>query len=300
MIWIEERDMEQNERTRFFHVCTDGTVLPWMFKDNQDFIAGMNRIGICKVIAQVNVYDYTLMDNHVHFLLNGEIAECKKFIDKYKTLTGKWNAHKYGISRHLKDLPTSIIPLRTEDDILETAAYIDRNSVMAGFKGLPSEYPWGSSCLMFRNDIQNTRKYKYLKDFSENQLRNILNTRVLLPDDWRVDDSGMIDHTCYTEYRKMEKLFASPVRYLYFLTKKLEGKINITLAHGQKAFIPDKELRAIVENLAIRHFGTGDIKSLNVNARLTIARKLRYEYASSVKQIGRMVYLDPEMLKGFV
>ena len=32
----------------------------------------------------------------------------------------------------------------TEEEILEVAAYIDRNSIVAGFNGLPSEYPWGS------------------------------------------------------------------------------------------------------------------------------------------------------------
>jgi hypothetical protein len=31
-----------------------------------------------------------------------------------------------------------------------------------------------------------------------------------------------------------------------------------------------------------------------------IARELRYNYASTVKQIGRMLGLDPEVLKGFI
>ena len=61
--------MEHYDRSGFFHVCTDGTVLPWMFKDQQDFIAGINRIGICKIISGVYVFVFTLMDNHVHFLL---------------------------------------------------------------------------------------------------------------------------------------------------------------------------------------------------------------------------------------
>ena len=202
--------------------------------------------------------------------------------------------------KHIKELPTSIIPLRSDEDILETAAYIDRNSVMAGFKGLPSEYPWSSSYLMFRNDKLDIKSYRHLREFSENQLRELIKTRVSLPGDWRIDDSGMIDPACFTEFKKMESMFASPVRYLYFLSKKLEGKINLALEHGQKTFIPDKEMRPIAEKLALKHFGTEDIKELNVNARLTIARKLRYEYASTVKQIGRMVCLDPEMLKDFV
>ena len=292
--------MEHYDRSGFFHVCTDGTVLPWMFKDQQDFIAGINRIGICKIISGVHVFVFTLMDNHVHFLLYGEITRCKAFINRYKTLTGKWISHKYGISKHLKDLPVSIIPLRSDEDILETAAYIDRNSVMAGFRGLPSEYPWSSAGLMFRNDTHDIRNHRFLRDFSENQLRDLIKTRVPLPADWRIDKSGKIDPACFTEFRKMESMFVSPVRYLFFLNKKSEGKINLTLTSGQKSFIPDKDMRPIAEKLALKHFGTENIKTLNVNARLTIARKLRYEYASTVKQISRMVHLDPEVLKDFI
>lgn len=293
--------MEQNDRFRFFHVCTDGTVLPWMFKDSLDFIAGINRIGVCKIVSKASVYAYSLMDNHVHFLLYGEITMCKIFIDRYKTLTGKWILHKYGIHGHIKELPTSIIPIKTNESVLETAAYIDRNSIIAGFKGLPSDYPWGSSYLMFRNDAQSIVRHRYIKDFSGYELRNMMKTRVSLPADWRIFENGMIDPACFTEYHKMESLFSSPIRYLYFLTKKLEGKIDLTISSdGQKAFIPDKELRLFTEKLSLQLFGTENIRSLNVNARLTIARKLRREYASTTKQISRMVYLDSEMLKGFV
>ena len=300
MLMIEERDMEQYDGSGFFHVCTDGTVLPWMFKDQQDFIAGMNRIGICVVISGAEVLDFSLMDNHVHFLMYGKISRCKKFIDRYKTLTGKWISNKYGISGHMKELPASIIPLRTEEEILETAAYIDRNSVMAGFKGLPSEYPWGSSCLMFRRIQTESRSFKCMKEYSGNQLREMIRTRVQLPEDWKIDENGMIDPACFTGYSKMEKIFVSPVRYLYFLSRKLEGKINTSLTHGQKTFMPDKELRPVVEDIALKFFNTKDIKSLNVKSRLSIARKLRKDYASTVKQIARMVYLDPDALKDFI
>lgn len=47
-------------------------------------------------------------------------------------------------------------------------------------------------------------------------------------------------------------------------------------------------------------FGENDIKMLGVNSRLMLARKLRYEYASTVKQISRMLHLDMELLKGYV
>lgn len=290
--------MEGRERKGFYHVCTDGTVLPWMFKDTKDFIAGVNRIGICKVLSGVLVWTFSLMDNHAHFLLYGSRAMCKMFIDKYKLLTGKWISWKYKEPRFIKELPASIIYLKTEEDILETAAYIDRNSVVAGFSGLPSEYPWASSSVMFK--VRRKENCRCLKEFSPNQLRDMLKTRVALPGEWTVDDQGMINPECFTELQKMENLFKTPIRYLYFVTKKLEGKIDVALSQGHKTFIPDKDLRPITTELCIKTFQTDDIRRLDVKSRLVLARILRSEYASSPKQIARMLYVDADLLKGFI
>ena len=294
---VQER-MERGERTGFYHVCTDGTILPWMFKDDEDFIAGINRIGICKVISGAWVWAYTLMDNHVHFLLYGTLKTCKTFIDKYKLLTGKWISHKYGLLQYLKGLSASVIALNTEEDILETAAYIDRNPIVAGFKGLPSEYPWSSSCLLFKE--KRVKSGKCLKAFSHNQLRDLLKTRIILPEDWWVNDHGMMDPRCFTEVHKLESLFRTPVRYIYFVSKKLEGKIDLALSQGQKTFLQDKDLRPITAELCLKNFGSDNVRKLDVKSRLVLARILRRDYASTPKQIARMLYLNADILKGFI
>ena len=69
---------------------------------------------------------------------------------------------------------------------------------------------------------------------------------------------------------------------------------------GTRTFLPDKELRVIVGKLALELFGEADLRMLSVNSRIKLAKKLRYEYASTVKQISRMLHLDAEILKGFV
>ena len=282
----------------FYHVCTNGTVLPWMFQDVDDFIAGVNRIGICKVISEVDVWTYTLMDNHVHFLLYGYRTMCKKFIDKYKLLTGKWISHKYNQPKHIKDVPASIIPLKTEEDVLETIAYIDRNAIVAGFRRLPSEYPWSSSQMMFRE--KRSCEERRLGAFSRNQLRSVLKTRVILPDHWAVDERGMLNPEYFIEWQKVEELFKTPIRYVYFVSKKLEGKIDLAISNGQKTFIADKDLRLITKGLALKMFSTEDVRRLDVKSRLVLAKILRRDYASYPKQIARMLYLNAEVLDGFI
>ena len=290
--------MWSSDKPSYFHICTDGNAVPWIFQDDEDFIAGVNRIGICSIISKTETVAYTLMDNHGHFIMYGTLLECKQFINTYKVVTGKHISRKYKINNPLRDLPVEIIPIKNEEELAATIAYLDRNSVVAGFKFLPSEYPWGSARYMFREcavDIKSRR----LGDIGLNEKRRLLRTRLPLPDDWEIDCHKMlVPVKSFLNIARLENIFKTPIRYNYFLAKKLEGSIE--MAQGLKTFLPDKELRPVAAQISMALFGTTDIRSLNVKSRLRVARELRHAYAATVKQISRMVYMDPESLNGFI
>ena len=56
----------------------------------------------------------------------------------------------------------------------------------------------------------------------------------------------------------------------------------------------------MVAKIARELYGVESVRELDVNARLRLARKLRYEFASTIKQISRMVHLDKAALEGFL
>lgn len=322
-----------------------------MFKDTWDFVQGVNRAAICSYLTGVQLYSFVLMDNHVHFVCCGTQPACKDFINKYKNLSGKYISAKYGNKRYLKGLDSKIIPILSQESLMETICYIDRNPIAAGFGALPTEYLWGSSRYLFREDGQpspgngNTRVssaivhqypqrevqdgrmvpqrnlsnehdalvmhpylqrggqysgYRKLGDLTVRERWQCLGSRAELPSDWVIDENGMILPWNFLQLREVEVLFKTPNRYLYYLSKKLEGKVDELLSSGHSTFIPDKFLRPIVSRIALEMYGAGDLDSLGVNARMTIARKLRYEYAATVKQISRMLYLNAEVLKGYI
>lgn len=288
----------------YFHICTDGKAIPWMFQDDEDFIKGINRIGICIIKTGINVVAFVLMDNHLHFVLWGTMPECKKFITLYKRLTGIWILQKYGIGDYLHGLPTEIIRLESEESLANTIAYIDRNPLIAGYRYMPGEYPWGSSRYMFR-DNNNTDANPHFSEreistFTRREQKSILRSNIIVPSDWKVNEFGMLNPRSFIDVSGLEAYFKSPMRYSYFLSKKLEGAIEQEFKSSQKTFIPDKELRVIVNQLVKELYGVNGISRLGVNERLYIARKLRYDYASTLKQISRMVLLDKSALEGFI
>lgn len=289
--------MKNSDSAAYYHVCTDGNALAWMFKDTEDFIAGVNRIGICAFETCIQIIAFILMDNHVHFVLYGTLPKCKEFITRYKTLTGKWISSKYQLKEYLKHLPSEFILIESEEQLLDTIAYIDRNSIVAGGRYLPSEYPWGSARYMFRE--KRIPCGRHISEMSKKEVHESLNTWSTLPEDWMVDDQGMlIPERCFINIDFIEGLFRSPTRYLYHLSRKLEGKIE--MQQGIRAFIPDKELRPVTEELAKKLFGKSKVKDLDFNSKILLARKLRYDYASTPKQISRMLSMDSEILSKFI
>ena len=289
--------MKSSESEEYYHVCTDGKALDWMFKDREDFINGINRIAICSIESNVTVKAYTLMDNHAHLVMRGKLQQCKDFIIRFKTQTGRWISSKYNIKNHLKHLPTQLIHIKDEEQLLETIAYLDRNSIVAGYCSLPSEYPWSSAKYLFKSSGGGTAGRRIL-DYSKREIKELLHTWAKLPDHWIVDDEGMICPENFLDIKSIEVLYKSPLRYLYYLSKKLEGKIE--MQQGTSTFIPDKELRPIIESISKQFFDKRPIKELDFNSRLLLARKLRYNYAATIKQIARMVHLDVDTLSKFM
>lgn len=287
----------------YYHICTDGNAIPWMFQDDEDFIAGINRIALCILKNYVEIIAFILMDNHVHFVLYGTALQCKKFINSYKMLTGKWIHNKYGLKDYLRLLPTEMISISDEETLLNTLAYIDRNSIVAGYRYMPSEYPWGSARYMFRDkehEYQQESDFKPLAQLPLSKQRSLLKTRAKVPGEWYVDSRGMISPSSFMDFSRIENIFRTSTRYSYFLAKKLEGQVEMQLSKSRKVFIPDKELRQIVRKIAHDTYRTEDVRSLDVKSRLAIAKRLRYDYASTLKQISRMVCLTDDLLKGFV
>ena len=288
-----------DELKSYFHVCTDGNRLPWMFQDAEDFRYAVNRLAVGTIVFDVSLLSYVLMDNHIHLVLRATMHQCRQFVNSFKKIFGKWIRTKYGVSGHLRDLPTSIIPIRDKETLLETIAYIDRNAIVAGYRFLPGEYLWGSARYMFKDrTLRSCSSVKRISEFKSFELRELIKTHEQLPSHWEVDEHGMIMPCCFLDVDFLERIFVSPIKYLYYLSRKLEGKVE--MLQGVKAFIPDREMRVITRNLVQERFGTHHVRQLDFKSKIAIARKLRFNYASTVKQISRMLEMDPEALSEFI
>lgn len=281
----------------FYHVCTDGLSRSILFRDRYDYIDGMNDIPICAIAEAIKVYCFCLMSNHVHFILKGDESRCISFLRKYKRLRSLRNRSRYGTECKIAG-PSDISVKKIEDAEyrLTAMAYVMRNPLAAGIQVMPCQYPWSSSSLYFsyRSDI--VHGYGRLSELGKVQACRVLKTRTKLPDSYLIREDGLIWPGCYVEYKAAERLFGSPRRLLYYLSRNLDMENELDGGIIAKARYSDTELAVSAESVCFARFHQKDPHALTIENRYQLARELHRRYGASARQIARVIGMDAQIL----
>lgn len=86
----------------FFLISTDHLCEQLWFKDDEDFKAGMNFVAILAFVTGITVLSFSLMSNHVHFVVQATWEEAGAFINRFKQLYAFYYRKKYGIKKFLR------------------------------------------------------------------------------------------------------------------------------------------------------------------------------------------------------
>lgn len=100
----------------------------------------------------------------------------------------------------------------------------------------------------------------------------------------------------YVRYREFEKMFGSPKRLLYYLSRNMDYEMEIRTGIVAKARYRDGELTASLDALSQEIFGK-IYSSVRIEDRIRIARELRKRYGAPVSQVARVVGLDAGILR---
>lgn len=274
----------------YFHISTDGRSSSVLFRDTSEFVAGMNRIYFALASTNLVLLAFCLMDNHVHFVLYGEEDQCWTFIHRYKQLTGKWLQHHSGEVRSLDAMVPDVKPIPDQDYLMNVIIYDIMNPTKAFMPFIPTGYRWSSAGLYFADNSLLPLDHKKAGDFSEAQKRRLFGTKVSVPEDFLIGPDGMIWPGCYTDYAFVERLFGKPMTMIDRMTKSVEYQINMDMAEG-KLSLPDAELLQKAKGLARQIFGAKSIGDLDVDQRISLARRLKITTKASYKQISRVVQM---------
>lgn len=285
-----------------WHFYTDGDAVDAMFMDEEDFIAGMNRIFVLVKSFSIVILAFTLMDNHIHFVLYGSFEDSNRFIHEYLRRTSICLMSRHGFKNKLLDIPVSHQPV-TDDLYLKTViCYTVKNASTAGLAFNALDYPWSSGPLYFRQgglwsspawmsklpilegNILDKRKYLKSRNVPEGSIHTFGN--LVFPGE-------------YVSYEIVEKIFRTHKSYNYFLAKCKESDVDSKGGHLSMLSMPIQELRQHRKEICMELYGIQDMRAIDISKRLRIARTLNSRYSCSPKQIAKVCGLVYSEVKGF-
>ena len=286
----------------FYHLFSDGFRTEVLFEDKQSFISGMNITALCFLKCHVKILAFCLMDNHIHFILYGTMDDCKHFMNKFIHRYGIWYSNRYS-GKKSETIDFDIKIIEDEKYLLNSISYVLRNSIAAGYSFCVEDYQWSSGGLYFRMPERlnnSTSGWKKTSDISLREQRRIFQTQDELPSEWKITPEGYIWPGNYVDYKEVEKLFRTPKSFIYFMGHSKEEDINIILGINESVFLPDMELREKAVTHCFILFQTTNLRCLDAQRRIRLAKELRKEYRCSAKQIARIIHLDPRFIKELV
>lgn len=281
-----------------FHVYSDGTRLEVLFETEEDSIFGMNLIPVVAYKCGLTVLSLEIMKTHFHTILRGSAMNIQKFKGELKRLLVK-----YFISTGRREIVDGSIwieadAIKTEEELRRKIIYVFRNCTEAGFPYLPENYRWGPGPVYCQKHP--AVKYKKIGLLSAREQSRLFRTNIVLPQDWEVDDCGMLVPASYIDLQFIHgRVFSSPRQFIAFLNVKKNDLIEMEAADAKKFMRRREEdvIRKEVNTLAKLKYGV-PVKKLRQVARVEIATEIwKSRKTYSIKQLARLTGLNADLLR---
>ena len=280
---------------KYYLITTDHLEDSLWFRDNEDFVTGMNMVAVQASMSEVVVLAFILMSNHVHFVVYGTRRDAEEFISRYKGRYSQYYGRKWGVKEFLRRNKAEVEPISGNQEDLERAiAYVIMNCVAARICLNPGQYPWGCGNCYFQVKSEgipgrSSLKRKQVKDMSKRTLSRILHSDVQkLPGDWAFSDEGFILPESYIDVQAVETLFRTPARMDYFLRTSSKARRRLEDNDDNLPSFKDQVISVAVPDLCLSLFQKKRFEDLLEQEKTEMLRQLRYRFSAGPNQLARV------------
>jgi len=280
---------------QLWHLFTTGHLTQILFTDTNDYVVGMNLMGICSdKFPEVKIYTFEIMSNHIHIILSGEKNDCESLFKLYKVrlmrvLKGERIVDYSAFSATLLPI-NSLMSLRNE------IVYVNRNGYLANSSFTPYSYPWGAGCHYF-NRLWEMFDYKTLNSLSVRYRRSICHSKETTMSDRIKVLNDIIIPTSYCYICDGERFFRDAHHYFNLLSKNYEAYSEISKKLSDSIFLSDEEIFSVVCAISVKDYAVKQPSLLSSTDKIEIAKKMHFDYNASNKQIQRILKLDVAIIE---
>ena len=278
---------------KFWLITTDHLEDGLWFRDDEDFVTGMNYVAIQAALSPIVILCFILMSNHVHFFLYGTREQALAFAYAYKQRYSRYVREKYGIKELLRGNGIDIreVPLAGEARE-KVAAYIQMNCVAANICSHPSQYQWGTGDVFFNAAKPRGVRMKTLSKRA--RIRMLHSREVDLPGEWVISDAGYILPSSYVGISQMESIFHSARRMNFFLFSSSKARKKIETSEASLPAFRDQIILTALPDLYSSLFQKEKFSDLSHDERVEALRQIRFRFCANVNQIARVTGLTYE------
>lgn len=278
-----------------WHFSTDGDAVDFMFYDEEDFIAGMNRTYVVVQKYDIVILAFCLMDTHVHFVLWGDLQECNRFMHEYVRRTSQHISIRHGIQKKFRNVRIDCQSVDTDRYLKVVICYVIKNPTVAGMPFLAQDYPWSSGALYMRIGAASQwtapawRRERFfgLQNLSDNQKKDLMRTNDLLRGDAKLIGQ-MIFPGEYVAFEIVNRIYRTAKSFNYFMGISKEAEVESQGGFISRLSIPYQEMRQNRIEVCKEMYGMSSTRKLSAEQRLRLAKTLRHRYNCSPKQIAKM------------
>ena len=279
---------------QIWHLCTPGESSGILFRSEEDYIYGMNMVGIstAKFWDKVGIFTFQLMSNHLHFVIEGKLNDVELFFNDLKLRLRRYllkQERGYDINR----ISHSLIPVKDESYLKNLIAYVNRNGYLVNKNMTQFSYPWGANRYFFF-PLGEIEPKTFLNKVANRTKMDMFHTREInFPENFYLT-RGYISPNCYCKIGQAQELFINAHQYSSLVSRRVESFKDIAADIGDTITYTDEEMYVAVFQLIKKQFDKSGIQSLTKTEKLMVAKIMHYEYNSSNKQICRILKLDSD------
>ena len=279
---------------KYWHIYSDGGKADIPFGTEDDKTYAMNSVAISSFATGATVLAVEINDTHLHSVVrcsNGELTrrELQRRLTRRYLFEGRKDDMGEGLYLSVEELPT-------REDVLSRIVYTFRNC-LDFYNKTPWNYRWGVGNLYFA-DESNIPQGKALSALSFRDQYEVFHTGLKLPQNWEVDENGLILPASYVDYHHVEQLFGTPRAFLAFLyvrkddEQQMKQRFNARYMENRSLL----DLRGKANRLSQSLFGKTLLR-LSLHDRINLAsRMIKAREGSVSESFAKALYLKKEDL----
>ena len=276
-----------------YHFSTHHLEKQRIFRNDSDYIFGVNSLAIKLPCYDVQVLAYCMMDNHFHLLLTGMYCQCLAFYDNVVLRIAQYVKNNYGVSGILKRGDLDIVAVQSEQQMKEEICYIHRNPYKARIES-PLAYRWSSADVYF-NSVRITGMPVGMMKNKERE--KVFKTHLNIPDEYEHRD-GRILNVSFVAYQKVSERFRGSVEYFDILRKySLEAEVESKHGIEESIVFSDSELQVKIATICKYEFNSDTLEVLDRKTLLRLARLVAMRFGARPKQLSRLLGIDKGLLE---